>query len=111
MTLEEFRLYCLSKPSSVEDMPFDETTLVFRVNKKIFALTDIEKIPFSVNLKCEPTYALELRERYECISPGYHMNKKHWITVIPDISISDDLIKELIDGSYNAVIGKKSKKN
>jgi predicted DNA-binding protein (MmcQ/YjbR family) len=109
MTLEEFRLYCLSKPSSTEDTPFDEVTLVFRINNKIFALTSIDGIPFSFNIKCDPAYAIELREQYDCVTPGYHMNKKHWITVTPDFSISDNLIKELIDGSYDAVIGKKLK--
>ena len=103
MDLENFRGYCLSKKGAREDSPFDETTLVFKVAGKIFALTDLYDLPFSFNLKCDPEKAIELREKYFCIKSGWHMNKKHWNTITPDASISDNLIKKLIDHSYNLV--------
>jgi predicted DNA-binding protein (MmcQ/YjbR family) len=103
MDLEFLRNYCLSKNGVSEDFPFDETTLVFRVGGKIFALTDVENIPFSINLKCDPEKAVELRELHESIVPGWHMNKKHWNTVFPDKSLPLKLLKELIDHSYDLV--------
>ncbi len=103
MNLETFRQYCLAKQGATEDTPFDETTLVFRVGNKIFALTDLERIPFRANLKCEPERAIELRERYDSITPGYHMNKMHWNTIEPEGQLSDVLFKELIDHSYNLI--------
>lgn len=104
MDFEFVRNYCLSKPGVTEDFPFDESTLVFRVGGKIFALTDTEKYPFTVNLKCDPEKAIELRENYESISPGWHMNKKHWNTITPDNSIPIKLLKELIEHSYELVL-------
>ncbi len=104
MNLEEFREYCLSKPNTIEDFPFDETTLVFKTNDKIFAITGIDNIDLTVNLKCDPDYAIELRERYESIIPGYHMNKKHWNTVTVSSEISDDLFKMLIDHSFDLIV-------
>ncbi len=103
MNPDTFRKYCLSKKGVTEDTPFRESTIVFRVGTKIFALTDIERILFSFNLKCDPELAIEPRERYECISPGWHMNKKHWNTIHPDSSISDKAILEMIDHSYELV--------
>ena len=110
MNLDTFRKYCLSKKGVTEDTPFDENTLVFRVGGKIFALTGIEQIPFRFNLKCDPELALELRERYECVTPGWHMNKKHWNTVEPDSAISDKAIMEMLDHSYGMVYKSLSKK-
>ncbi len=103
MNIEEIRLFCLSLKGTTEDLPFDESTLVFKVRNKIFALTSLDK-PFSLNLKCDPEKAIELRERYDAVLPGYHMNKKHWNTVNLDGSISDDLIREWIIHSYNLVV-------
>ena len=104
MNIEELRTYCLSLPATSEDMPFDETTLVFRVGKKIFAFTDIEG-PLYVNLKCDPERAVELREQYEAVQPGFHMNKKHWNTIFPgDSTIPDDQIREWIKHSYDMVV-------
>lgn len=97
-----FRTYCLSKPGTSEDTPFDENTLCFKVGGKIFALTDID-IFESVNLKCNPERAIELREIYYGITPGYHMNKKHWNTILFDGSVPDKLILELVDHSYELV--------
>ena len=93
MHIETFREYCLSLHGTTEDFPFGKETLVFKVGGKIFALTHVD--PFeSVNLKCDPEKAVELRERYPAVQPGYHMNKKHWNTVIMDGSIPDTLLKE-----------------
>lgn len=100
---EELRRYCLSKKCATEDFPFDETTLVFRIGSKMFCLTNMEKLPFSFNLKCDPERAIQLRERYEAIIPGFHLNKKHWNTLIPEYGLNPQLIYELIDHSYDLV--------
>ena len=109
MTITFFREYCLSKPGTSEDTPFDENTLCFKVGGKIFAIIDIELFE-SVNLKCDPEKAVELREQYSGIVPGYHMNKKHWNTVMFDGSVSDKLILELVDHSYELVLNSLPKK-
>lgn len=103
MNIEEFREYCLSKKSVSESFPFDETTLVFKVVGKMFALTDTHD-KFSLNLKCDPEKAIELREHYPSVIPGYHMNKKHWNTIRIDGSITDDLLYQWIDDSYNLIV-------
>ena len=102
MNIEEIREYCLSKPMTDEALPFDDETLVFRVCKKMFALIGLEKAA-AVNLKCEPERAIELREKHHEITAGYHMNKKHWNTVSLLGNLSDKIIKELIDHSYDLV--------
>lgn len=104
MNIESFREYCLKKSGVTEEFPFDENTLVFKVGGKIFALTDLVDVPFKVNLKCEPEMAIELREKYECVQPGYHMNKKHWNTVTIDGSIPLSEIYKMIDNSFNLVV-------
>ena len=91
MDVERFRLYCLQKPGVTEDLPFGPDTLVFRVIGKIFALCDVREFD-GINLKCDHEWAVELRERHEGITPGYHMNKKHWNTVSTDGSVPDKLI-------------------
>jgi predicted DNA-binding protein (MmcQ/YjbR family) len=103
MNIEEYRTYCLSKAATTEGLPFDEKTLVFKVHGKIFTITSIETFE-NVNLKCDPEYAIELREQYDGVRPGYHMNKKHWNTVLVDGSVSDELLYELIDHSYDLVV-------
>ncbi len=103
MNIEELREYCLSKKGATESFPFDETTLVFKVMDRMFALTDLEG-DLSINLKCDQGKAIELRERYATIIPGYHMNKKHWNTILIDGSIPDSLIFSWIDHSYELVI-------
>jgi predicted DNA-binding protein (MmcQ/YjbR family) len=105
MNIEELREYCLSKKGVTEDFPFDETTLVFKTGNRIFALTDLEG-ELSINLKCDPDLAIELRDKYPAVLPGFHMNKKHWNTIIIDGTIPDRIIKEFIDHSYNLVIHK-----
>ena len=104
MDVEEIRQYCLAKNHVTEDMPFGDNVLVFRIGGKIFLLTDLESATTSINLKCDPLRAQALREQYEQISPGYHMNKKHWNTVICDDLLSRSLIWELIDHSYELVL-------
>lgn len=102
MTLAEFREHCSRKPGFSEDLPFDENTLVFRVRNKIFALMDTLLFQ-SVNLKCDPERAVELREQYPGITGGYHMNKQHWNTVLTDGSVPNKLLLELADHSYDLV--------
>lgn len=110
MNVEAIRDYCLSKKSVTEDFPFGETTLVFRVMNKIFLLVSLDASPLQFNAKCNPDKAIELREEYDAIKPGYHMNKKHWNTVIIDGSISTKLIKEMIDDSYDLIVQSLPKK-
>ncbi len=102
--LVALREYCLSKKAATEDTPFGEDTLVFRVCDKMFALTGINSIPPRVNLKCDPERAVALREQYDAVIPGYHMNKKHWNTVILDGTIPADEIRELVDHSYELIV-------
>lgn len=103
MNLETFKNYCLSKKGVVEDFPFDAETLVFRVGSKMFALTNLNKSPLQVNLKCDPYLALELRSEFESIKPGYHMNKKHWNTVTIDGTLDEGKIFWMLDMSYDLV--------
>ncbi len=110
MNIESFRAYCLSKKAVTESFPFDESTLVFKVANKMFALTSLESIELRINLKCDPEYALELREQYPNIIPGYHMNKKHWNTVIYTGHMRRELLQSLIDHSYNLVVNSLTKK-
>lgn len=105
MDIESFRNFCLLKKGVTEEFPFDEETLVFKVMGKIFALTDVDLFK-SINLKCDPEWAIELREKYAAILPGYHMNKKHWNTVTIDGSLSDAIIRKLINHSYDLVVEK-----
>lgn len=103
MNIETIRSYCLEKNHVEESLPFDEHTLVFKVMGKIFALVALDECPLAINLKCNPDYAIELRERYPAIQPGYHMNKKHWNTLSLDGSLPNILVHELIDCSYDLV--------
>jgi predicted DNA-binding protein (MmcQ/YjbR family) len=104
MTLESLRTYCLAKKGVTESLPFDENTLVFKVMDKMFALTDFVSQPMSFNVKCDPERAVELREQYPCVQPGYHMNKKHWNTVVADGSVPDRQLQQWIDDSYDLVV-------
>jgi predicted DNA-binding protein (MmcQ/YjbR family) len=103
MDLEQFRKYCLSKPGAVEEMPFGDDVLVFKVGAKMFALAPLDEIPATANLKCDPDLALELRDRYEQVQPGYHMNKKHWNTVRIESGIPAAELRKMIDHSYELV--------
>ncbi len=104
ITLEEIRNHCLKKEKVTEDLPFDVSTLAFRIGGKIFLLTDIDAEILSINLKCDPQKAIELRDNYPEIRPGYHMNKRHWNTVLCEGNLPRTMILELIDHSYGLVL-------
>ena len=104
MDLETLREYCLNKSAANESTPFGEDVLVFKVGGRIFALAPLDEVPATANLKCDPDLALELRDRYEQVRPGYHMNKKHWNTVELDSGIPDTELRKMIDHSYELVV-------
>ncbi len=110
MNVEDFRTYCMQKAHVTESFPFDEVTLVFKVCNKIFAITGLDEPDFRVNLKCDPEWAIELRETYTSVIPGYHMNKQHWNTVILDGSIPAKLVLKMIDHSYDLILQSLTKK-
>jgi predicted DNA-binding protein (MmcQ/YjbR family) len=107
MNIESLREYCLSKPGAEETLPFGPDTLVYKVNGKAFLLTGLDNEELLFNVKCDPDKALELREEFPCVLPGYHMNKKHWNTIVVDGSVSTKQLKEWIDHSYELLVGKK----
>jgi predicted DNA-binding protein (MmcQ/YjbR family) len=109
MHLDEVRDYCLIKKGVTETMPFGNETLVFKVMSKMFLLTGINSQPIEFNVKCEPEKAVELREKYVCVLPGYHMNKQHWNTIICDGSVSRKQLEAWIDDSYNLVVSSLTK--
>ncbi len=109
MNIEEFRDYCLSFKSVEEKLPFDETTLVFYVKGKMFCLTDIDAFDY-INVKCDPEKAIRLREQFDEVIPGYHMNKKHWNSIKTGGRLSDKQIKEWIKDSYDLVVAGLPKK-
>jgi predicted DNA-binding protein (MmcQ/YjbR family) len=111
MNIEELREYCISKPHVEETFPFDEETLVFKVGGKMFLLVGINETPVQFNVKCDPERAIELREQYTFVKPGYHMSKKHWNTITCEKDASKKLLKEWIDDSYNLVIESLPKKD
>ncbi|PZR18905.1 MAG: MmcQ-like protein [Flavobacterium psychrophilum] len=113
MNIQAFYEYCLSKKGVTEHFPFDDDTIVFKVGSKMFALSSLsqwEKGEASVNLKCDPEKALELRAEYEAIQPGFHMNKMHWNTVTVDGDVPEKLFRELITHSYELVFKSLTKK-
>jgi predicted DNA-binding protein (MmcQ/YjbR family) len=110
MDIETLRDYCIFKQKTEECFPFDETTLVFKVAGKMFLLVDIHSRPLSFNVKCEPQKAIELREKYSCVEPGFHMNKTHWNTIKCDGSVSSKLILSWVDDSYDLVVSSLPKK-
>ena len=110
MNIESFREYCLAKPGVTEELPFGPDTLVFKVMGKMFALTGVDELTMSANLKCDPERSIELREMHSEIQPGYHMNKQHWNTVDFEGSLPEKMLKELIDHSYDLVVKSLPKK-
>lgn len=113
MHIEQLRNYCMAKKGVTEHFPFDKVTLVFKVMNKMFVLTGLERWERgepSVNLKCNPEWSEELRDEYESINPGFHMNKKHWNTVSLNADASDSFVFELIDHSYDLVVKSLTKK-
>ena len=107
MNIETIRDYCLSKPGAEETLPFGPDVIVFKVNNKSFLLLPLDTEQLQFNVKCDPDLALELREQYACVLPGWHMNKKHWNTIVVDGSAPSKLILEWIDHSYDLVNKKK----
>jgi len=101
MNIESLREYCLTKEGAEETLPFGPDVLVYKVCGKIFLLFSLDEDPLQFNVKCDPELAIELREQHPCVLPGYHMNKKHWNTIVVDGSVSSKQLKEWIDHSYN----------
>jgi predicted DNA-binding protein (MmcQ/YjbR family) len=110
MNIEELREYCLSRKGATECFPFDEVTLVFKVQGKMFALIPLDEPEPQIALKCDPEKALQLRDAYSAITPAFHFNKKYWNSVRMDATISHDLIKDLINHSYAEVVSKLPRK-
>ena len=111
MKLEELEKVLISKNSSIKEFPFDNKTMVFKVMNKMFALVSIEDSPLRINLKCLPEDALGYRDIYECVIAGYHMNKKHWNSVILDGTMKDEILISMINESYELVVSKLTKKD
>lgn len=110
MNIEQLQEYCLRKEDAEETLPFGPDTLVYKVNGKVFLLTGLDNHPLRFNVKCDPDRAIELREEYpDHVLPGFHMNKKHWNTVVADGTIPSKQVREFIDHSYDLVKGKKKK--
>jgi len=110
MDIETLREYCIGKENVEECFPFDETTLVFKVGGKMFLLVDIDSRPLSFNVKCDPQKAVELREKYSCVEPGWHMNKSHWNTITANGSVNQNLLFNWIDHSYELIVASLPKK-
>lgn len=108
--IDEISEFCLKLPGVSNDFPFDEEIMAFRVMDKIFLLTSLSNIPLSINVKAHPDQAIEWREQYDAIVPGFHMNKKHWNTVTLDGSLSNPFIQEMIQHSYDCVVKGLTKK-
>jgi len=106
MKLKPIRDHLLAFPGAVEETPFGPEVLVYKVAGKMFALLGWQNLPVTVNLKCDPEYAIELRERHAAIEPGYHMNKRHWNTLTLDSSLPDELVFELARDSYDLIVSK-----
>ena len=104
MTAAELRKLCLGFPGAVEEYPFGTVTAVYKVEGKIFALSALRTRPLAVSLKCEPELAEQLRAAHEQIVPGYHLNKRHWNTVTIDGSLSDRMIRDMIEDSYDLIV-------
>ncbi|RXK83524.1 MmcQ/YjbR family DNA-binding protein [Filimonas effusa] len=111
MNIEDLRDYCLSLPEAAEDFPFGEDTIVFKIRGKIFLLCGLDSNPLQFNVKCDPDEALELREQYPAVQPGYHMNKKHWNTVAVDGTLNLQQLRKMIVNSYKLAIKSLPKKD
>jgi predicted DNA-binding protein (MmcQ/YjbR family) len=110
MNIESLQNYCLTKNSAEESLPFGPDTLVFKVGGKLFLLAGLDAVPLQFNVKCDPETAIGLRDEYSCVLPGYHMNKKHWNTIIVDGTVSDKQLLRWIDDSYTLVFESLPKK-
>lgn len=109
MEFETLRKFLGKKKGAAEEFPFGPTTMVFKIMGKMFALLAVDETPLRINLKCDPDLAMHLRQAYRAVTPGYHMNKKHWNTVIMDGSIPDAEIRKMIDDSYELVVARLNK--
>jgi predicted DNA-binding protein (MmcQ/YjbR family) len=109
MAPAELRRACLRHHGAEQTFPFGEVTSVFKVHGKVFALSPLRSTPLTVSLKCEPELAAQLRNTYEAIEPGYHLNKRHWITITLDGSLPDDMVRDLIEDSYDLVATKRKR--
>ena len=109
MTARALRKLCLGFPGAVEEFPFSPETSVFKVEGKIFAISALGRRPLDVSLKCEPGLAEQLRASHEAIRPGYHLNKRHWNTVVLDGSLSDAMVRDLVEDSYDLVVSAMSR--
>ena len=110
MDLKKLEKILIDKNASTKEFPFGEDVMVFKVMNKMFALISLNDSPLNLNLKCDPNDAIAYREIYECVNPGYHMNKKHWNTVTLDGTIEDNILIEMIEDSYNLIVSKLTKK-
>lgn len=110
MNVEELREYCLQLQQVTEDTPFGEDVLVFKIAGKMFCFTALDREDLRINLKCEPDEAIEMREMFPSVQPGFHMNKRHWNTIIIDGTVSDSMLKKWIEKSYRLVISGLPKK-
>ena len=110
MTAAELRTFCLTHPGAVEEFPFNPQTSVFKVAGKIFAIAPLSERPLRVSLKCEPELADQLRAAYPAITPGYHLNKRHWNTIEIDGSVPDDAVRDMIEDSYDLVVAALSRR-
>lgn len=104
MNIETLQQYCLSKKGVTEETPFGPDNLVYKVGGKMFLLASLDTVPLQFNAKCDPEEAILLRDAHACVLPGYHMNKKHWNTVLVDGTVGDKLLQQWIDASYNLVV-------
>lgn len=104
MNIETLQQYCLSKKGVTEETPFGPGNLVYKVGGKMFLLASLDAFPLQFSAKCDPEEAIQLRDTYPCVLPGYHMNKKHWNTVMVDGTVSDKILQEWIDASYHLVL-------
>ena len=104
MDASELRAWCLQQPGATEGFPFSPGTSVFKVAGKVFALSALDRTPLEVSVKCEPDLAVRLRESYGCIRPGYHLNKRHWNTVTLDGELADQLVRDMVEDSYDLVV-------
>jgi len=106
LTSEELRRHCLARPGAVEGFPFRDDLSVFKVGGKMFALSPLDAVPLRVSLKCDPDLAIELRRQYPSVVPGYHLNKRHWNTVIVDGRLREQMIRDMIEDSYDLVVSR-----
>ena len=106
MRADELRAYCLSFPGAAETFPFGSETSVFKVAGKMFALSQLGQEPLRISLKCEPALAEQLRQIHPAVLPGYHLNKRHWNTVIVDGSLPEQQVKDMVEDSYDLVVSR-----